>query len=221
METELLFPPVFDSRVVCYPSYQNIRDYISWRQVDCHINNLYNTCFWTLVLQGGLSEADAEAKLNGTLSSDKNELLFSRFQINYNDISPMFRKGSILYRASSSPAAPPTTANSDSGKEKKKESGQKKEKKTWVVVHEDVIGEEFWKRSPEILSEKARDGSKCFGAPPLELTPYDPLVIGQQNKKRKCFPTTTTTILQNPSSSSSPSPSPSPSPSSLSTLSQK
>lgn len=31
---------------------QHVRDYISWRQADCHINNLYNTCFWALVGDG-------------------------------------------------------------------------------------------------------------------------------------------------------------------------
>ena len=28
---------------------QNIKDYMRWRQVDCHINNLFNTTFWALV----------------------------------------------------------------------------------------------------------------------------------------------------------------------------
>lgn len=31
----LRYPPCFDSRVVCYPSDQNLRDYLSWRQADC------------------------------------------------------------------------------------------------------------------------------------------------------------------------------------------
>ena len=34
-DTTLLYPPAFDSRVVLYPSNQNLRDYLSWRQVDC------------------------------------------------------------------------------------------------------------------------------------------------------------------------------------------
>ena len=37
-----------------------MRDYLSWRQADCHINNLYNTVFWALVLQGGLSNQKAQ-----------------------------------------------------------------------------------------------------------------------------------------------------------------
>lgn len=27
--------PSFDGRAVCYPSDQNLRDYMSWRQADC------------------------------------------------------------------------------------------------------------------------------------------------------------------------------------------
>jgi tRNA(His) guanylyltransferase len=32
--------PSFDARTVLYPTDQALRDYLSWRQVDCHINNL-------------------------------------------------------------------------------------------------------------------------------------------------------------------------------------
>ncbi|KAF2713675.1 tRNAHis guanylyltransferase [Pleomassaria siparia CBS 279.74] len=90
--------PSFDGRAVCYPSDQNLRDYMSWRQVDCHINNLYNTSFWALVQQGGMDPRAAERELSGTISSDKNEILFSRFAINYNNEPEIFKKGSVLYR---------------------------------------------------------------------------------------------------------------------------
>ena len=55
--------PTFDGRAVCYPSVQNLRDYMSWRQVDCHINNLYNTTFWSLIQLGGMGAKDAEKLL--------------------------------------------------------------------------------------------------------------------------------------------------------------
>lgn len=55
--------PSFDGRAVCYPSVQNLRDYMSWRQADCHINNLYNTCFWSLIQLGGLDNKEAESTL--------------------------------------------------------------------------------------------------------------------------------------------------------------
>lgn len=35
-DSPLTFPlPGFDGRAVQYPSVQNLRDYMSWRQVDC------------------------------------------------------------------------------------------------------------------------------------------------------------------------------------------
>ncbi|KAI8933537.1 hypothetical protein NX059_009275 [Plenodomus lindquistii] len=71
---------------------------MSWRQVDCHINNLYNTTFWTLVQHGGMDPRAAEQRLSGTVSSDKNELLFKDFGINYNKEPECFRKGTVLYR---------------------------------------------------------------------------------------------------------------------------
>ncbi|KAJ2328228.1 tRNA-histidine guanylyltransferase 1-like [Coemansia sp. RSA 2673] len=63
-DTPLQFPPAFDGRVVVYPSDRIMRDYLCWRQADCHINNMYNTCFWLLVNQGGMSQRDAEKRLN-------------------------------------------------------------------------------------------------------------------------------------------------------------
>ena len=60
--TPLKYPPTFDGRIVLYPTNQNLRDYLSWRQADCHINNLYNTCFWTLV-HSGLTAVEAEKRL--------------------------------------------------------------------------------------------------------------------------------------------------------------
>ncbi|RHY19557.1 hypothetical protein DYB32_010212 [Aphanomyces invadans] len=89
--TPLAYPPSFDARV-------NMRDYLSWRHVDCHINNLYNTCFWALVQTGDVSPKDAEALLQHTDAKAKHELLFSQFNINYNDVSLMFKRGSTLFR---------------------------------------------------------------------------------------------------------------------------
>ncbi|CAN0330702.1 unnamed protein product [Ectocarpus sp. 6 AP-2014] len=106
-DTPLLYPPNFDARIVSYPSAQHVRDYFSWRQADCHINNLYNTCFWALVADG-VSKQDAQVALKGTTSGDKNELLFSRFNTNYNEIPQRFRKGTTLFRARpTAVAAPP------------------------------------------------------------------------------------------------------------------
>ncbi|RAL68152.1 hypothetical protein DID88_008862 [Monilinia fructigena] len=98
-EMQLTAPlPSFDGRAVQYPSVQNLRDYMSWRQVDCHINNLYNTTFWTLIQKGGLDAKSAEKELAGSLAADKNEILFSRFGINYNNEPEIYKKGSVMFR---------------------------------------------------------------------------------------------------------------------------
>ncbi|WWC65251.1 uncharacterized protein I303_107868 [Kwoniella dejecticola CBS 10117] len=97
-EDPLKYPPSFDSRVIVYPTEKEIRDYFAWRQADTHINNLYNTAFWALV-HDGQSTTEANKTLQGTDSKDKNELLFSKYGINYNDLPAMYRKGSICVRS--------------------------------------------------------------------------------------------------------------------------
>lgn len=56
----LQYPPAFDARVVIYPTDKNLRDYLGWRQADVHVNNLYNTAFWGLVLKKGFSNAQVQ-----------------------------------------------------------------------------------------------------------------------------------------------------------------
>ncbi|XP_059473605.1 probable tRNA(His) guanylyltransferase [Neocloeon triangulifer] len=125
----LKYPPSFDGRVVLYPTTQNLRDYLSWRQADCHINNLFNTVFWALVLKGGLTNSEAEQRLSGTFSSDKNEILFSEFGINYNNEPQLFRKGSVLIRC----------------KQKKGEEVEEgRINKEIVILNEDIINDSFW-----------------------------------------------------------------------------
>ena len=79
-----------------YPSIKNLRDYLSWRQADCHINNLYNTVFWSLVQKAGLNTNAAQERLKGTLAGEKNEILFSEFGLNYNNELAQFKKGTTI-----------------------------------------------------------------------------------------------------------------------------
>nr|KAI8768872.1 putative tRNA(His) guanylyltransferase isoform X2 [Biomphalaria glabrata] len=151
---ELQYPPAFDARVVLYPSDENLRDYLSWRQADCHINNLYNTCFWKLVQEKGLSPAQSEARLRGTLSSDKNELLFSEFNINYNNIPELYRKGSVLIRNKELNGPEKTMTSNNEDKTRYSKSEQKKALASCLVLHCDIIGKKFWEEYPYILSDK-------------------------------------------------------------------
>ncbi|KFY45825.1 hypothetical protein V494_00744 [Pseudogymnoascus sp. VKM F-4513 (FW-928)] len=164
-DSPLTFPlPGFDGRAVQYPTVQNLRDYMSWRQVDCHINNLYNTTFWTLIQKGGMDAKAAEAELAGTLAADKNEILFSRFGMNYNNELNIYKKGSIVFRdyelveaATSSPAlneealTGPEMALSKTQAEKERKARQKAK---IVVQHVDFIKDDFWEQRPWILSNR-------------------------------------------------------------------
>lgn len=90
--------PFFDSRCVAYPNKTTIKDYLCWRFVDTHINNLYNTVFWQLVQKCGMSTQEAENRLSGTLSNEKQEILFTDCGINYNNELEIFKKGTMINR---------------------------------------------------------------------------------------------------------------------------
>ncbi|KAF7863894.1 hypothetical protein EAF04_006859 [Stromatinia cepivora] len=166
LEMQLTAPlPSFDGRAVQYPSVQNLRDYMSWRQVDCHINNLYNTTFWTLIQRGGLDAKGAEKELAGSLAADKNEILFSRFGINYNNEPEIYKKGSVVFRDYElvEPGAPTETIDENSEKtieqkelsKTQEEKDRKRRAKARITVqHVDVIKDEFWQRRPWLLSNK-------------------------------------------------------------------
>ncbi|UYV81142.1 THG1L [Cordylochernes scorpioides] len=122
--------PSFDAKIILYPTNKKLRDYMSWRQADCHINNLYNTAFWALIQEGGLSPRDSEQRLCKTVSSDKNEILFTEFNINYNELPQLYRKGTVIIST------------------KEKSEIEKEPKVILSVQHVDIIGDQFWKEHP-------------------------------------------------------------------------
>ncbi|KAI4126730.1 MAG: hypothetical protein LQ338_003594 [Usnochroma carphineum] len=154
--------PTFDGRAVQYPSFRNLRDYLSWRQVDCHINNLYNTTFWALVQKGGMGTMEAEELLKGTLAADKNEILFSRFGINYNNEPEQSRKGSVVYRdygAITTKAPDKSIAGPQESEVAKTEGKREKEKKRRgkaevTVQFTDIIRDEFWDARPWLFPDR-------------------------------------------------------------------
>ncbi|XP_017474903.1 PREDICTED: probable tRNA(His) guanylyltransferase [Rhagoletis zephyria] len=164
----LLYPPCFDGRIVLYPSDQNLRDYLSWRQADVHINNLYNTAFWNLVLESGLSNQEAEAELRGTFSADKNEMLFTKFGINYNNLPVMFRKGTVLLR-----------------KRVKTEGDGGLNRQLIVPHHDDMIREKFWKDHSELLGKYKPGDYVCAAEdiPPVLLSQIEKLNLDEDKGK--------------------------------------
>ncbi|OWR41876.1 interphase cyctoplasmic foci protein 45 [Danaus plexippus plexippus] len=125
-DEELKYPPTFDGRLILYPSQENLIDYLKWRQADVHINNLYNTTFWALVLKGNLTPSQAEKRLCGTLSADKNEILFKEFGENYNNEPEIFKRGTLLTRKCIT------------------DEESKKSVKIIADVHDDMLKNNFW-----------------------------------------------------------------------------
>ncbi|KAM6056340.1 putative tRNA(His) guanylyltransferase isoform 2-T2 [Chlamydotis macqueenii] len=150
-DQHLLYPPGFDGRIVLYPSNQNLKDYLSWRQADCHINNLYNTVFWMLVQRSGLTPVQAQDRLQGTLAGDKNEILFSEFNINYNNEPLMYRKGTVLIWQKMNEVITKKIKLPKETEEKEVEVTRTRTK--IVPLHCDIIGDQFWEEYPEILAE--------------------------------------------------------------------
>ncbi|XP_077515649.1 tRNA-histidine guanylyltransferase [Amblyomma americanum] len=140
------YPPSFDGRVVLYPSDTNLMDYLSWRQADCHINNLYNTVFWALVQKGGLTPRQAEERLRGTVSSDKNEILFQEFQTNYNNLPALYRKGTVVIRE-------PTDAEPQGDGTKAQKNRKQAKVYKITALNVDIIQKDFWSKYPHLLEE--------------------------------------------------------------------
>jgi tRNA(His) guanylyltransferase len=88
--------PTFDARVLELPSDDLVIKCFQWRQMDSHRNAISTQCFWRLV-KSGETERSATRLLNGMKDADKNELLFSKFNCNYNNTPEWTRKGTMFY----------------------------------------------------------------------------------------------------------------------------
>ncbi|RWS20815.1 tRNA(His) guanylyltransferase-like protein, partial [Leptotrombidium deliense] len=94
LNVELKYPPSFDARCVLYSTIDEVIDYMKWRQVDCHINNLYNTTLSTMTGEYTTwplpdnrpkdtfkfyTSKEATKKLSGTVKKDKHEIMFTDY----------------------------------------------------------------------------------------------------------------------------------------------
>lgn len=92
-------------------------------------------------MKDGKTEIEAEAILKDTDSGQKNELLFSKYGVNYNQLDAIFRKGSVIYRDK----VPSTEVSAKTGLE------VVRLRPAIVVNHCDLIGKEFWEKNANIL----------------------------------------------------------------------
>jgi tRNA(His) guanylyltransferase len=86
----------FDSRVCELPTEQLVVDYFRWRNEDAHRNALNAHCYWLLRKQGESENAASERLLRLSVA-DKNELLFSPANINFNDLPAWHKRGSGVW----------------------------------------------------------------------------------------------------------------------------
>ncbi|MCJ1296492.1 tRNA-His guanylyltransferase [Xylographa carneopallida] len=158
--TQPLSPPLptFDGRAVLYPAERLLMDYICWRQVDCHINNLYNTTFWALVAKGSIVPTQAEEQLKvGTVAADKNEILFTKYGINYNEEPEIFRKGSF-FGVLDTPSTQDSLndcefeVSAPTSKTQQEKEKRKRAKTSILIEHPDLIKDDFWQRRPWLMS---------------------------------------------------------------------
>eukprot|EP01071_Lankesteria_metandrocarpae_P009078 Lankesteria_metandrocarpae@DN5130_c0_g1_i1.p1 len=160
--TALQSVPSFDGRAVLYPTIIDIKNYLCWRQADCHINNQYNTCFWTLVQDDSYSCAEAAKYLRGTTTADKNEYLYSK-GVNYNDLPAIFKKGTVLVRIPKQTKSPvprndalrsrPESNLEDKPTDLKVSQLSVKDKSSILEINEDLIRDDFWDTYPHILEQ--------------------------------------------------------------------
>lgn len=71
----------------------------------------------------------------GTVSADKNEILFQEFNINYNEEPEIFKRGTLLLRK--------TILDNDISRS------------VIVDVHDDMLKEKFWKEHSGLLLPKS------------------------------------------------------------------
>ena len=103
--------------------------------------------------------------MKGTVAAEKNEILFSRFKVNYNNEPEIFRKGSVVFRNYEleepqellQQMDDTSSANGQQGALSRTQSEKlrkEKAKARVVVKHLDIIKDDFWERRSWILSGK-------------------------------------------------------------------
>ncbi len=86
---------VFDCRICQLPNIAKVVDYFRWRNEDAHRNALNAYCYWKLREQNQTA-FDANQKIKGLTTAQKNELLF-QLGINYNEVPNWQKRGIGLY----------------------------------------------------------------------------------------------------------------------------
>jgi hypothetical protein len=128
--------------------------------------------------------------LQGTDSKAKNEMLFAQFGINYNNLSPMFRKGSVLGRSDPNHSAGEASGSGDSLGTKAvpgdqpgaRADGQQPNSSGWIVSEAgsadmagDAVSEGAARPGEGEASDLPDGGRQMRGKRPKKIRPYEGL----------------------------------------------
>ena len=86
----------FDCRISQLPTVNLVVDYFRWRHEDAHRNALNAHCYWTLRKEGESAES-ATQSLHKLSVAEKNELLYQRGGLNFNEIPNWHKRGIGVY----------------------------------------------------------------------------------------------------------------------------
>ncbi|KAF8018620.1 hypothetical protein BT93_H3500 [Corymbia citriodora subsp. variegata] len=140
---EMKCPLSFLARLLCCASLEVLQAYLAWRQNECHIRNLHNTCLWMLI-KSGKSAKEAVEVLQGTQKQEKNELLFQQFGINYRMLPEIFRQGSCIFMMQAEDVV------------KYDEHGnpiKRMRRRPRMIHNEHIAGQNFWNGQQYLLME--------------------------------------------------------------------
>ena len=90
------FLPVFDCRLLVCPTKEDIFNVFKWRLNDSLRNCLNSYAFWNLVFSGK-TKKQADKILRNMKANQKQELLFKKFGINFNDIEKWKKNGTFIF----------------------------------------------------------------------------------------------------------------------------
>jgi tRNA(His) 5'-end guanylyltransferase len=87
---------MFDARVFVVPNIEEAINTVQYRQQDCIKNSISCACY--AELGKVLGKKEVQKLLNGANSKQRQELLFQKVGINWNDYEPRYKNGIACYR---------------------------------------------------------------------------------------------------------------------------
>jgi tRNA(His) 5'-end guanylyltransferase len=88
----------FDCRVYGVPDLVEVLNYFIWRQNDCTKNSISSAAYFELSKLPDLGKKTAQKLLHGLNQDERQELLWQKTYINWNDYDPKFKRGVAVVR---------------------------------------------------------------------------------------------------------------------------